>query len=166
MKTYLLIIGLLAALALTACRRGEITSVERNPEGGVTVTARLTEADVNAAINEALEITGNPLLRNPQVDLQNGLIVVSGEHVRRDGNGTVSGSFNVTLTAQNGALLAQVSNLNIEGFDVADERLATFNQRLVNAFTNRANRENRQVTVDSVTITNDAIEITITARRA
>jgi hypothetical protein len=32
-----------------------------------------------------------------------------------------------------------------------------------NAFTNR---ENRQITVDSVTSTNDAIEITITARRA
>ncbi len=130
------------------------------------MTARLTEADVNAAISEALEVAGNPLLRNPQVDLQNGVIVVSGEHVQRDGNGTVSGSLNVTLTAQNGALLAQVSNLNIEGLDVADERLVTFNQRLVNGFTARANRENRQITVDSVAITDNAIELTITARRA
>jgi len=160
------IVCLLAALALTGCRRGEITNIERGADGGVTVTARLTEADVNAAVEEALEVAGNPLLRNPQVDLQNGVIVVSGEHVQRDGGGTVSGSFNVTLTAQNGALLAQVSNLNIEGFDVADERLATFNQRLVNAFTLRANRENRQITVDSVTISNAAIEITITARQA
>jgi hypothetical protein len=165
MKAYLLI-ALLVALALTGCRRGELTSIERNPEGGVTVTARLTESDVNAAVAEALEQTGNPLLRNPQVDLQNGVIVVSGEHERRTGEGTVSGSINVTLTVQNSTLLAQVSNLNIEGVEVSDERLTTFNQRLVNGFTARANRENRQIMVDAVTITDDAIEITITARQA
>lgn len=165
MKTHLLI-ALLVALALTACRRGELTNIERNPEGGVTVTARLTEADVNAAVTEALAQAENPLLRNPQIDLQNGVIVVSGEHERRNGGGTVSGSINVTLTVQNGAILAQVSNLNIEGLDVADERLTTFNQRLANGFTARANRENRQITVDAVTITNDAIEITITAQQA
>ena len=166
MKRSFPVVLLLAALVLAGCRRGEVTSIERNPEGGVTITAQLTEADANAAIGEALAQLDNPLLRNPQVDLQNGVILVSGEHVQRDGSGTVSGSFNVTLTAQNGALLAQVSSLNIEGVDVSDARLATFNQRLANGFTLRANRENRQITVDTVNITNNAIEITITARRA
>lgn len=166
MKNRVIIVLLLTTLTLTACRRGEIVDIERNPEGGVTVTARLTEADVNAAVNEALAQLENPLLRNPQIDLQNSVIVVSGEHVRRDGSGTVSGSFHVTLTVQNGTLLAQVSNLNIEGLDVSDERLATFNQHLANGFTARANRENRQITIDAVTITDDAIEITMTARRA
>jgi hypothetical protein len=166
MKTLTLMVCLLAAFALTGCRRGDITNVERGAEGGLTVTVQLSEADVNAAVNEALQATRNPLLRSPVVDLQNGVIVVSGEHVRRDGNGTVSGSINVTLTVQNGTLLAQVSNLNIEGLDVADERLATFNQRLVNGFTVRANRENRQIAVDSVVVTDDHIELTVTARQA
>jgi len=166
MKRHILIVLLLCVFGLVGCRRGDVTSVERNPEGGVSITARLTEADVNAAVTEALAQMNNPLLRNPQVDLQNGVIVINGEHERRDGGGTVSGSINVTLSVQNGTLLAQVSNLNIEGVAVSDERLATFNQRLANGFTARANRENRQITVDTVTVTDDAIEITITARGA
>lgn len=165
MKNRLFIILLLAALALTACRRGEVVDVQRNPEGGVTVTTRLTEADVNAAVTDALALAVNPLLRNPQVDLQNGVIVVNGEHEQRDGSGTVSGSFNVTLTVQNGTILAQVSSLNIEGVDISDERLARFNERLANGFAVRANRENRQITINSVTISDDAIEVTFTAQR-
>jgi hypothetical protein len=163
MKSRAILLLLLPILALTACRRGEVQV--QIQDGAAVVTARLSEADVNAAVTEALAAAPNPLLRNPQVDLQNGVIVINGEHERRDGGGTVQGSINVTLMVQNGTILAQVSNLNIEGLDVSNERLTTFNQRLANGFTARANRENRRVTVNSVTITDNQIEVVFTVVR-
>jgi len=158
MKTRLLIL-LLATVALAACRRAEVTNIERNPEGGLDVSASLSEADINAAIADALAIE-NPLLRDPQVDLQNGQIVVTGSHEPRNGGETVSGSLTITLSVENGALLAQITQADIQGVDLSDERIANINQRISERLTTRANRENRAVTVQSVNVTDSAVEVT------
>jgi hypothetical protein len=163
MKTRLLIL-LLVVVALAACRRAEITGVERNPEGGLDVSASLSEADINAAIADALAIQ-NPLLRDPQVDLQNGQIVVTGSHELPSGGETVSGSLTFTLSVNNGVLLAQITDADIQGVDLSDERIANFNQRISERMTNRANRENRAVTVQSVNVTDSAVEITFNVQR-
>jgi uncharacterized protein YjbI with pentapeptide repeats len=163
MKTHVLIL-LLAVVVLAACRRAEITGVERNPEGGLDVSANLSEADINAAIADALAIQ-NPLLRDPQVDLQNRQIVVTGSHQLPNGGETVSGSLTFTLSVNNGALLAQITDADIQGVDLSDERISNFNQRISERMTNRANRENRAVTVQSVNVTDSAVEITFNIQR-
>ena len=58
----------LVVVLLAACGRADV-NVQRNPEGGVTVTVSMTEQDVNAVVGEALA-EANPLLREPVVDLQ------------------------------------------------------------------------------------------------
>jgi hypothetical protein len=164
MKRWLMI-TLALVFALAGCNFGNV-DVQRNGDGSATVTATMSEADVNAIIQEALARAGNPLLRNPQVDLQDGQLVINGEHEKRDGSGTVSGTMTATVTAQNGALLAQITSLNIEGVDIGDARVAELNQRLADGFTRRANRDNRQVTVQSVTVANDSMVIVLNVTRA
>jgi hypothetical protein len=161
MRLFLLLICVPAFL-LVACRRGEV-SVERNPSGGVDVSVVLAEADVNGVIADALA-GGNPLLRDPHVDLQSGSIYVTGEHDRRDGNGRVSGSFRVTVTVQDGAILPQVTEVNIEGIGATDERIAQLNQQLAQGFLSRANRTDA-ISVQSVNITDNDLTIVFNVRR-
>lgn len=155
----------LSIMALAACNRRGETSVDVNPQGGIDITTTLTEADVNALISEALAQGENPLLRDPQVDLQPGLIVISGEHDRRDGQGRVSGSITVAIAVQNGAIVVQATAINIEGFDASDERLAEFNERLAQIFTRRAESGNSLISVRSVTVSDGSLVIVINARR-
>lgn len=160
LRVILLIIGV---LVLAACRRGEV-DVQRNGDGTVTINVSITEAEVNAAITDALNVS-NPLLRDPVVDLQPGQIVINGKHEQRDGSGTVSGSITLTLTVQDGTLSAQIVSANIEGWDASDARVAEFNQRMAERMTERARRENRVVTMQSVTITDNEVQLAFTAAR-
>jgi hypothetical protein len=165
MKNRILLLALVGVLVLAGCRRAEITNIQRDAAGGVDVTAKLTEAEMNDAIADALAVS-NPLLREPKVDLQPGQIVINGKHDKRDGSGTVSGSLTMTLSIQNGALLAQVTQASIDGVDItSDPRVAELNQRIAERVTRRADRENRQITVKSVSITSDTVEVVFNVKR-
>ena len=153
-------------LGLAACNRGNVSDVQRDPNGGVDATVSLTEQEVNDTVVEALSKQGNPLLRNPKIDLQPGQLVINGEHERRDGKGTVSGSVTVTITVQNGSLVAQVTKADIEGYDASDSRITEFNQKLADAFNRRANRDNKQITFTAITITDTNLTFTINLKRA
>lgn len=160
-------IGIAFALvfALAACGgRGDI-SIQRGAEGGLNITVSASEADVNAVVSDALARQANPLLRNPQVDLQAGQIVVNGEHDRRDGQGAVSGSLTITATVVNNRLQMQVTAADIEGIALTDERIADLNARLSEALNRLAERQRENVRVTAVTITANALEITINAQR-
>ncbi|MBL8155980.1 MAG: hypothetical protein JNM70_17510, partial [Anaerolineae bacterium] len=73
MKSITLFIFAVLAFGMVGCRAN--LQVERSADGGVDVTATISEQDVNAAVADALA-QSNPLLRNPQVDLQPGQIVI------------------------------------------------------------------------------------------
>lgn len=148
------------AVILAACGRANV-NVQREPGGGVSVTVTLSEADINAVVAEALDVA-NPLLREPQIDLQSGAIVISGEHELASGQ-RVSGTVTLTLSVQDGGLLAQTTAVNIEGVDLSDERVARLNAQLAAAFQRRAARDNPVITMTSVTITDSQIEFVFLA---
>lgn len=164
MKFKMLILGLLCVVGLAACNRGEVTDVQRDPAGGVDVTAQLTETDISDAIADALAIQ-NPLLRDPKVDLQPGQIVITGSHDKRDGSGRVDGSMTVTLSVQDGAILPQVTAIDIEGIKPSDEQVTTINQRIAERVTRRADKEGRQITVKSVSVTDTLVEVVFNVKR-
>lgn len=159
MRTLMALVGLI--LLLTACN----FSAERSPSGGLDVTVSVSEAEVNTAIRRALDASADPLLRDPSVDLQNGQIVVSGEHDRRDGGGRVSGTVTLTAGVANGALTLQASSLAIEGFEATDARLAAFNQTLAAALNQLAANTRGQITILGVTITDSEMQIRFNAQR-
>lgn len=156
----------LLIVGLAACNRGTVEDVQRNPEGGVDVTISLTEQEVNDAVAQALENSGNPLLRNPQVDLKPGQMIITGEHERRDGSGTVSGTVTVNISLEAGKIRVQVPQAQIKGFDLSDERIQQFNDRLATIFTNRLERDQGVITVTALNITEDSLQFTINARRS
>ena len=165
MKIRLLMMCMLI-LGLAACNRGNVSDVQRDPNGGVDATVSLTEQEVNDTVVEALAKQGNPLLRNPKIDLQPSQLVINGEHERLDGTGKVSGSITITITLQNGSLLPQITKAEIQGWDASDSRIAEFNQRLTDAFNRRANRDNKQITFKSITITDTNLTFTVNIKRA
>ena len=160
-----LILVLIAIFTLAACNRDNVT-ISPDGEGSTTITVTLSEAEFNTLIATALANTENPLLRDPSVDFQNGQVVISGEHDRRDGNGRVSGTMTMQIQVVNGAIQAQITAVNIQGLDISDERIAELNQRLAEQLAERAQRDNPFTTLSSINITDDAIEINITVTRA
>lgn len=166
MKIRMLMLLSFLIVALAACNRDNVSDVQRDPNGGVDATVTLTEQEVNDAVVEALSKQSNPLLRNPKIDLQPGQLVINGEHERRDGKGTVSGSVTVAITVQNGSLLPQITKADVEGWDANDSRIAEFNQKLTDAFNRRANRDNKQITFTTITITDTNLTFTVNIKRA
>lgn len=152
---------LIVPLLLTACNQG--ISIERNPAGGVDISATLNEADVNTVVTNALNASTDPVLHNVSVDLQPGRIVVNGEYDRQNGSGRASGSLTISVSAQNGALQVQVTDINAGGLTLTDSRLTTFNQQLQQRLTQRASN-NPNITVQSVNITDSNLNITINAQ--
>ncbi|MCB9451210.1 MAG: hypothetical protein H6672_07205 [Anaerolineaceae bacterium] len=153
----------LAAISLAACNFGSV-SVERNADGTAEVIVSLTESEVNTAIQTVLTNMGNPLLRNPSVDLQPGQIVIAGEHDRADGGGRVSGTVTMTLSVVNGSIQAQVTNATFEGWDVSDARIQEFNQQLAERLSGRARQDNPRATLSSINITDTTLEVHITVQ--
>lgn len=151
----------LVSMFLVACGR---VDARRNPDGGLDITISLTEAEVNTLVTNALVQAGSPLLLNPQVDLQNGQIVVNGQYQRPDGS-TVNGSITVVPSVQNGQVTAQITQANIEGWDATDARIAEFNQRLAQALALAAARSQGQVTVQSISISDTTLQIVVTVQR-
>ena len=162
MKQVKVFLFVLFITTLGACRQGTV-QIERDGNGAL-ITVNLTESEMNALAAEALA-ESNPLLRNPEVDLQPDLIVVHGEHERRDGNGTVSGSIDLTVTVQDGSLLIQAQSINIEGVDISDERIQRFNERMQERMLRRLERGRGVMEAQSVTITEADLTATFRAER-
>jgi hypothetical protein len=157
----LVMVASLVLIVLTGCN----FSAERNPGGGLDVTVAISEADVNTAVRQALDASADPLLRNPSVDLQNGRMVISGEHDRRDGGGRVSGSVTLSPGVTNGMLTLQASSLAIEGFEATDDRLVQFNERLAAGLNQLAASARGQITVQAVTVTDSELQVRFNAQR-
>lgn len=155
---------LLIALIFTLVGCNRSLDIQPNGDGTATVTVGLNESEINTVITTALNNAENPLLRDPNVDLQVGQIVVSGEHDRQNGSGRVSGSFTLQVSVTNGVIQAQITNVDVEGWDASDERIQEFNDRIASALNGLALRNNPNATLDSITISDDMLEIAITVQ--
>lgn len=156
----------LVAVGLVACNRDSF-GAQRNQAGGLDITVSATEAEVNTLIQTALTQSANPLVRNPSVDLQDGQIVISGEHDKRDGSGQrVNGTITVVPSVVDGRLAVQVTSVNIEGWDASDARVQQINQKIEQALQGRAVQDNPNVDLTRVTVNNDNLSFTISTRPA
>lgn len=162
-------LGLLLAvgsLLLAACGAGRVSVVRERGSDVFNVTVELNEDDVAQLVAEALTASANPLLRDPVVDLQNGQIEVTGTHERRDGGGQVNGRIILTASVQDEHLVLQATDINIEGVDVSDERIAQFNSNLAERISGRAAQRMPNVTLTGVTITDNLLVLTLDATRS
>lgn len=166
MKFGVMVVVAMLSLSALACARGEIQSVERQPDGSIDVVVRYTEVDFNEMIEGALLASGNPLLRDPSVDLRSGQVHVAGEHDKRDGSGErIAGTLTGTVTVRQGALLFQIIAADIEGVAVEQAELDRINANMTASMERRASREGRIIEMLDVLITDDYVDVTFNAER-
>jgi len=157
---------LLLSMGLVACNQDNF-SAKGNPNGGIDITVTATEAEINTSLNGALTQSGNSALRNPVIDLQPNQIAISGEVERQNNSGEyVDADITVSVSVVDGRLSAQVIHVNVEGWAADDARITEINQRIEEALQGRAVRDNPNVTLTAISITDDNLTFTLNAKKA
>ena len=97
----------------------------------------------------------NLLDRITSVELHDGYIRFIGE------NGSVEGSFDLSLTAEDGMLKAEVISIDIPGFELGDEVVTEANQELEEAFTDMVADSHGEVVFKEVTVVEGGLRLKI-----
>jgi hypothetical protein len=150
-KKLVTLLGLLVAVAVagSACS----LNIERNPDGSLTVESSMTEASLQAEIEAAI---ADPLIRDLTADLRNGYVFVSAERQRLGSEQTDTMTFRLDLGVSDGHLAATISEAQINGLSIEEERVALWNERIATKL-ERAGQRNPDSTLQAVTISQDAV---------
>lgn len=154
-QIWMVVIGLL----LAGCTLGGV-DVQGNPEGGLDITVRLTEAEVNSLVVGVLANNPGIPLRNAAVDLQPGRIVLNGIYNRPMG-GTANGRVVLSVSVVDGVIRPVISEVDIEGFSANDATLRQFNDQLGQALGARGTQANRNARITVLAITDTTLTFTL-----
>ena len=162
----MLVLG--AGLLLSACGIG--LNIKTDAQGNTVLDVSLEESVVNRILQQAVNNAENSsnnqngwLNQIDSVDMKPGLIIVTGQRISPDGTKT-PGSFDLTLSAENGQLKASVSNVQLQGVEVSQEQINQINERIASELSKAAsNSENAEIT--SVNITDNALQFAITIKK-
>jgi hypothetical protein len=141
----------LAMLVLTslACNLGSTQLLDK----GLSFDVRLTEEQLNAG---SFNMNVNDFLSGEySFDLQPGKVVLRGRFVRPNGSLT-TGSADIGISAENGALQVTILSVDAAGIDLSDEHIQNLQAVIARALS-QAFQDQDVVTVESVEITDDEI---------
>jgi hypothetical protein len=147
---------LIMAMAATAC--GSSITVD---DDSVEVTIALSENAVNRLLRYSVVEQNEDNLFDDitSIDMQPGLIRMYGTYTHSDGS-TVPGSADLTMSAKDGMLNAEITAIDIAGLDIDHPRVTHINDVMAKAFAEEAS-DNDKVEFVSANITADGIEIAI-----
>ncbi len=165
MRKLMMLLLAMGSVVLVGCGVGQVEISRDRGSDVFNVTVELNEDDIAQLVEQALAASGNPLLRNPQVDLQEGQIEITGSHERRDGEGEVNGRIVIVPSIQDGVLIIEVVEVDIEGVPVSDDRIEQFNQNLTQRIQRRLERRNHDITMTGVDVADNLMTITFDASR-
>src|SRR6185369_4612042 len=149
---------LLAVLFTAACK----ANVSRNADGSFNVETSISQQELQQAVSASL---ADPLIRNVTASLQSGYVLVSGDRERlNDKTKTDALSFRLDLGASNGQLTSSISNAQIDGIVVEQNRVDLWNETIANRLS-AIGKKNENSSVQSVSITPDAVKITWTVKK-
>jgi hypothetical protein len=151
---------LIIAMAATAC--GASITVD---ETSVELTVPLSEDAINRLLRSSVveQDEDNLLDDITSIDMQPGLIRMYGTYTNSDGS-SVPGSADLTMSAKDGMLNAEITAVDIAGLDIDHPRVTHINEVMAKAFAEEAS-DNDDVEFVSVNITADSMEITIRVPR-
>lgn len=156
MKQTLKNISLLAVimlLSLSACK----ANVSRNDDGSVTVETSVTQEQLQEVISSSI---ADPLIQDLSVSLQNGYVSVTGTRQRlNDASKTDTMSFRLDLGVSNGELTASISDAQIDGIAIEQNRVDNWNQTIANRIA-LIDGGNRNATLQSVSVTPEQVTMT------
>lgn len=138
------------ALLLSACK----ANVSRNGDGSLDVETSITQQELQEVISSSI---ADPLIQNLTVSLQSGYILVSGTRQRlNDSSNTDTLSFRLDLEASNGELVATISDAQLDGKPIEQNRVENWNQTITNRIA-LIGQKNPNSTLKSVTITSSEV---------
>lgn len=154
MKIYkFFILAAVMTLALSACK----ANLSRNDDGTVTVETAVTQEQLQEIISSAI---ADPLIQDLTASLQNGYVSVSGTRQRLNDPGkTDTMSFRLDLGVSNSELTASISDAQIDGVAIEQNRVDNWNQTIANRLSNFGGR-NENAALQSVSITPQAVTMT------
>ena len=152
-KLFKPILLLTLALLLIACK----ADIARNDDGSLTVETSVSQQELQEVISSAI---ADPLVQELNVSLQSGYVLVTGTRQRlNDASKSDSMSFRLDLSAINGQLIATVSNAEIDGVAIEQNRVDNWNQTISNRLSNFGGRS-ENATLQSVSITPESVTMT------
>jgi len=138
---------------LSACR----ANISRNEDGSLNVETTISQQELQEAITAAI---ADPLIKEITVSLQAGYALVSGTRERLSDPGkTDTLSFRLDPGVSDGQLTASISNAELDGNPIEQNRVDNWNQTIANRIANVGQR-NPNATSESVSITTSAVTMT------
>jgi len=155
--TKLVLFLMMMAMPVMACLSSSPVGDPTNME----VTVSLSEDTVNRLIRHSVveQDEDNLFDEITSIDMQPGLIRIYGTYKHSDG-ATMQGNADLTFSAKDGMLIAEITAVDIAGLDIDHPRVTHINDVMAKAFAENAS-ENDQVEFVSVDITKEAMEITV-----
>ncbi|HNF95020.1 MAG TPA: hypothetical protein PLR93_10755 [Anaerolineales bacterium] len=152
------VLAIILMLTLSACK----ANVSRNNDGSLSVETSVTQAQLQEIISSSI---ADPLIKSLTVTLQQGYVSVIGERERlNDASKTDSMSFRLDLGVSNGELTASISDAQIDGVSIEQNRVDHWNQTIANRIANIGSR-NENAQLQSVSITPEQVLMTWTVVR-
>ena len=152
------ILVVMLTLFTSACNR----NISRNDDGSFTVETTISQQELQEVISNSI---ADPLVTNVTVSLQQGYVSVSADHQRlNDAAKTDTLSFRLDLSVSNGQLTASITNAQIDGIAIEQNRVDNWNQTIANRLSNFGKRSEK-ATLQSVSITPENAIMTWSATR-
>ena len=152
------VLAIILMLTLSACK----ANVSRNNDGSLSVETSVTQAQLQEIISSSI---ADPLIKSLTVTLQQGYVSVIGERERlNNASKTDSMSFRLDLGVSNGELTASISDAQIDGVSIEQNRVDHWNQTIANRIANIGSR-NENAQLQSVSITPEQVLMTWTVVR-
>lgn len=140
-------------LLSSACR----ANISRNSDGSTAVETTITQQELQDVISASI---ADPLIQNVTVSLQSGYVLVSGERQRlNDSSKMDSLTFRLDLTANSGQLTTSISNAQLDGLPIEQNRIDNWNQTIANRLSN-IGQKTQNSTLQAVSITSSAVTMT------
>ena len=143
---------------LSACK----ANIARNQDGALSVETTISQQELQDVVSAAI---ADPLVKNITVSLQSGYVSVSGERQRLNNvSKTDMLTFRLDLSVNNGQLTSSISNAQLDGKPLEQNRVDNWNQTIANRLSNLGQR-NQNSTLQSISITTEAITMSWTVTK-
>ena len=162
MRTLQIISILVLGLFIAACKANVDLEID---DAYTYLTISMAEEEAANAIESILGSGKQGKIINPQADLRDGEIYVTGEVEQQTTGKRLPGSLTLRLWAENGQLQAKITSLDFAGWDATQERLDEMNQSLAEGMARRAAQRNNRSELSEVIVTDGELAFTFKTPR-
>lgn len=148
----------LAAILLSACSFGGVSFLP----GSVAVSITLTEDMLNRNLTShgVSRLDGDCTIHLTEVELHDGYIRYFGYRDRWFAP-DIPGSFDMSLSSQNGALKAEITAVDMPGLSLESRCVEQTNKEMVQAFTNMIEDSQGSLYFEEVSVDENALQIKV-----